>query len=250
MISFITPFLSGKRMLETHLSSIREFHPNDEILISAMDDSGKDISAKYNAVYSIDNLDYYNAVWSMVDKASNDTLLICDHDTVFFNNVQYLADKLSNYDLISIEERIRNPYTNTWERFAPGYADMSFFMVSNSNVKSKVPEWPGYPPFDFNKPDNQNMEPHYGLCDALSKHYYLKPFHIDKYKLGNLIRDGNKEICWHQWFGSYDKRGTFFSDKPGAMTPYDTLQDLIDTENLFLDDYPNIEFSEAKPVLI
>ncbi len=249
MISFITPYLSGKRWLEMHLSSIRKFHPDDEIIICATDNSAKEIVKKYNGRYFNNNEEYYQAVEFMFSKSSNDTIVLSDNDTVLLSNIKYLADKLSKFEIIGVEEKIRNPIQKNWHRYAPGYMDMTFFMFSKAKFKSKIKDWPKIPSFEFSKPNLNNTEPHYSLCEIFPKHYYLLPYHITRYGLGNLVKDGNKQILYHQWYGSWEKRGSFMSEKNPEINPYPTWDELKSAERRFQTDYPNPDFSKIKRAL-
>ena len=38
------------------------------------------------------------------------------------------------------------------------------------------------------------------------RHHYLQPFHAPRYGLGNLLKDGDAPVAWHQWYGSYRTR--------------------------------------------
>ncbi len=245
MISFVTPYLSGIKWLELHLSSIRKFHPHDEIIISAPDNSAKELVEKYGGRYFANNTGYDQAIEFLFAAATNDSIFLSDSDTVLFANVDYLADKLAVFDLIGIEERIRQANKDRWFRYAPGYTDLSITLFSRANAKAKNPDWPKFPPFQPS-PNNQNNEDHYKFCELLPKHYYLRPYTTTKYGLGNLLKDGDKNIAWHQWFGSWEKRPKIVSEVDRDDKPYESMAELVGAENNFFQDYPLLDFSTAK----
>ncbi len=247
MISFVTPHLSGAKWLELHLSAIRKFHPNDEIIISATNNDDRKIVEKYGGRYFDNNTDYYQAVEFLFGEASNDIIVLSDCDTVLFSNVGYLAQKLDKFDFIGIEELIRHPIRDRWERYAPSYVDFTFFMFSREKFKSKIANWPKIPRFGFNNPNIVNTEGHYRLCEIFPKHYYLRPYNTKKYGLGNLIKDGEKQILYHQWYGSWEKRGAFMSETNIEENPYQSWAELKAAEEKFFNDYPNLDFSGVWP---
>lgn len=247
-ISFLTPYLSGLKWLELHISSIKKFHPDSEIIISAVNDEGANIAKKHGALYLNERLEFIPAAESLFSKAKNDVIVFSNHDTVLFSNINYLAEKLNDFDLIGIEERIKWPDREGWFRYAPGYMDLTLMMFSRTNAKSKMPTWPKFSPSNP-KAQNRNHELHYGLCEALPKHYYLKPFGVKKYGIGNLIRDGSENILWHQWFGSWKKRGGFMDKSKPEANPYKTLKEQSRAEQRFFDDYPKLDLDKAKPLV-
>jgi hypothetical protein len=244
-ISFVTPYLSGTKWLELHLSSIRKFHPHAEIVISAPDNSVKRMVEQFGGRYFANNTEYWQAVEFLFRTATHDTVVLCDCDTVLFSGVDHLVDKLADFDFICIEERIRHAGKNRWFRYAPGFVDWNFFMVSQDNARAKILSWPKLPSYTPSS-NNQNNEEHYATCQLLPKHYYLRPYTTTKYGLGNLIRDGDKNILWHQWFGSWEKRASFISEREREDNPYKNMSELIAAESRFLADYPQLDFSQIK----
>ncbi len=246
-LSFLTAYLSGLTLLELHLAAIRKYHPDAEIIISAVDDSARKLVEKYRGRYFIDNLEQLPAVAALLSRASHDVIVINDHDTVLFNNVNFLADKLAKFDVVGIEERLKHPTKDRWFRYAPGYTGLSFFMFSRAKARIRIPNWPKFFDLEFDNPHNQNNEPHYYICELLTKHYYLRPYSTEKYGLGNLLKDGDKNILWHQWFGSWEKRGAFISERDREDNPYRNMAELRAAEARFIQDYPQLDFRRAKP---
>jgi|SRR3989344_2219015 len=245
-ISFVTPYLSGTKWLELHLATIRKFHPQAEIVISAPDESARKIVERFGGRYFANNKGYLQAIAFLFEEAKNDHIILSDCDTLFFANIDYLVEKLKKFDLIGIEERIKHPIKNRWYRYAPGYTDLTIIVFSRSKAKKNISTWPFFPEFSPS-PKNQNNEDHYAFCELLTKHYYLRPFTTDKYGLGNLIRDGGRNIAWHQWFGSWEKRASFISEKPRDDNPYPNMEELKKAEERFFADYPSLDFSSLKP---
>ena len=241
-ISFVSPYLSGTQWLELHLSSIRKFHPQAEIIISAPDNSVRKTVERFDGRYFDNNKEYFQSIAFLFETATYDTIILSDCDTLLFTNVDFLAEKLKEFDLVGIEEHVRHAIKDRWYRYAPGYTDLTFIIFSRSKAKAKNPYWPGFPPFTP-KPKKQNNEDHYAFCELLSRHYYLRPYTTQKYGLGNLIRDGKKNILWHQWFGSWEKRGSFISAKEREDNPYPNMKELKKAEARFFIDYPNLDFS-------
>ncbi|KKQ94558.1 hypothetical protein A2865_04690 [Candidatus Woesebacteria bacterium RIFCSPHIGHO2_01_FULL_39_17] len=244
-ISFVTPYLSGTKWLELHLASIRKFHLHADIVISAPDESARKIVERFGGRYFDNNRDYFQAIAFLFETAKHDTIVLSDCDTVLFAKIDYLAAKLKDFDLVGIEERIRHATKDRWFRFAPGYTDLTFIIFSRAKARANNPSWPHFPPFTPT-PKNQNNEDHYTFCELMSKHYYLRPYTTTKYGLGNLIRDGDKNILWHQWFGSWEKRASFISEREREDNPYKNMAELIAAESRFLADYPQLDFSQVK----
>lgn len=248
--SVLTPYLSGSYMLQLHLDSFRKFHPNAEILISAFNDEAQDLAEVYGAKYVAEPLRYFDAVKAMISRATNDIVVICDHDTVLLNSLDKYVDMLASdkVDLVSIEENIKHPWADTWMRYAPGFTDMTFFMYDKRKIPSKWPE------FDHREchrlyPSHTTHEGHYGLCRALQRHFYLRPWHTDKYGMGNLLKDGETDVLWHQWYGSYRVRP--ITEKGDRVYKYGGKEYLKKAEEAFLADYPDkLEFNNIRPAYV
>ena len=75
----------------------------------------------------------------------------------------------------------------------------------------------------------------------MTTHHYLKPFHAARYGLGNLLKDGEAPVLWHQWYGSYRTR-------LGELPAEAPLQSIVEAgEQAFLADYPNLDLSRLSP---
>ena len=84
----------------------------------------------------------------------------------------------------------------------------------------------------------------YGIGQKLARHKYLRPFHVRNYGLGNLLKDGDMPILWHQWYGSYRTRFV-----PGAAYPDRSMMfaDVQRGERAFVTDFPDLNLSDPKP---
>ena len=91
----------------------------------------------------------------------------------------------------------------------------------------------------------QNREFHYGICEKLTEHKYLMPYHTAKYGFGNLLCDGGLPLAWHQWYGSYRRRPLTASDL--GMPIEQGLPALTQAERAFLEDYPNLDLTSLRP---
>ena len=241
-ISFLTPFLNGNDMMRIHLSSIRKYFPDSPILIMSMHNDGMDdFKKEFNIEYWVDPGKWYvDAMKDLYEKCKTDLICISDHDIVLLDDIHYLIDGVGKeWDLVGIEERIHHPWADTWMRYAPGYMDMTFMIFNLKEFKDKF----GIDKIKFDGDDDGHTthEYHYGICQRLSRHKYLLPYHTEKYGMGNLIKDGDKNILWHQWYGSYRVRPiTAESDRVYHFGGKGYLEK---AEAEFLKDYPNLELN-------
>jgi hypothetical protein len=179
-----------------------------------------------------------------------------DHDAVLLSNPDYLLQGLirGEWNLVGIEERIREPAWvdwkrvepegNGWFRFAPGRMDATFLMFNWGEFR-KMWRLRGI----WGKPSKaaRNFEFHYGICEKLSRHKYLRPFHTSKYGFGNLVKDGDSAILWHQWMGSYRTRFVMRKSEESGVLRGETMAAVEKGEIAFLADYPNLDLSVLTP---
>lgn len=248
-ITFLTPYLNGEDMMKIHLSSIRKYFPNSPILISKSgghEDEMLRHKEEFGIQYWMDEKFYVESMNALYTRVETDLVCICDHDFVLLDDISYLIDGVGeDYDIVGIEERIHHPWADTWMRHAPGYMDMTFMIFNLKDFVSKY----GYDGIRIDKkkedlPGHTTHEYHYGLCEKLPRHKYLRPYHTEKYGMGNLLKDGDKNIGWHQWYGSYRIRPiTAESDR---VFHFGGKEYLRGAEEAFLADYPNIDITNIR----
>jgi len=230
-------------MMRIHLASIRRFYPSAPVLISKKGGDPEEMEAhraEFGILYWMENCGYNEALLRLLKRCETEYVCLLDHDTVFLSGPKPLIDGLSEgrYDLVGIEERIREPHGRGWLRFAPGYMDATFLAF---NLGSFLRRW-GLRGVEWKRtPDVWSREFHYGICQKLERHKYLLPFHTRKYGWGNLLKDGETHVLWHQWYGSYRKRPLGSDDLRGAVG------DLEKAERAFFADYPNLDLSCLTP---
>ena len=259
MISFLTPYWNGREMMRIHLASIRKFYPAAPILISKKGGDREEMEAhraEFGIRYWIEDCDYVDALLHLLERCETEYACVSDHDAVLLADPDYLLRGLmeDRWDLVGIEERIRElpgaswvqlqPQSNGWFRFAPGYVDATFLMF---NLRAFVRRWglrgvAGKRPFGAH-----SYEYHYGICEKLKRHKYLLPYHAGKYGFGNLLKDGETAVLWHQWMGSNQQK--LVSAAVEAYSP--GIREMVATakqsERAFLTDYPNLDLSHLSP---
>lgn len=258
LISFLTPYWSGAEMMNIHLASIRKFHPTASILVSKRGGDPEEMEAyrtEFGIRYWLEECTYRDALLRLLDRCETEYVCLIDHDTVLFCSLEPFLNDLGygRYDLVGIEERIRNPSDfdwtrfgppfNGWWRFAPGSTDATFLLFNWREFKAK---WGLRGVKGKRQPGAWNYECHYGICQKLKHHKYLLPYHTRKYGGGNLIKDGDTTVLWHQWCGTYrawaPESGTGMA--PGSREDLMLLQG---AELAFRADYPNLDLSGLTP---
>jgi hypothetical protein len=257
-LSFLTPYWSGSEMMRIHLASLRRFHPDAPIVISKRGGDDGELEAwrnEFGIDYTLEDCGYTDAYLRLLQRCQTRYACILDHDTVLLSGLDSLLDGLSKarYDLVGIEERIRLPEdvgrdpwpeSNGWLRFAPGCAASNFLIFDWQafekrwglrGILGKRPS--GTRHFDFD----------YGIGQRLLRHHYLLPFHIRKYGIGNLLKDGDRPVVWHQWYGSYRTRlAESGADASGDRDPA-VLAVAQAGERAFIADYPNLALTDPSP---
>jgi hypothetical protein len=249
-VSFLTPYWSGSEMMRLHLASLRQFHPDAPILISKRggdDGEMEEWRRQFGIDYQLEDCGYTDAYLRLLQRCQTRYACILDHDTVLLSGLDSLLDGLTEgrYDLVGIEERIRLPEyvghepwpeSNGWLRFAPGCTASNFLIFdwrafqSRWGLKGIWGERPtGTRHFDFD----------YGIGQRLPRHHYLLPFHVRKYGIGNLLKDGDRPVVWHQWYGSYRTR---LADEGAEVFAVAAAG-----ERAFIADYPNLALTDPSP---
>ena len=259
-LSFLTPYWSGSEMMRIHLESIRRFHPDAAILVSKRGGGREEMEAyrrEFGIRYWLENCEYPDAFFRLLKRCDTDHVCVLDHDVILLSGLDPLLTGLmqARYDLVGIEERIRVPDAiwqrhwpacGGWLRFAPGYMDATFLMF---NLREFVRRWRLRGMMSRQSIAGASHEFHYGICEKLKRHRYLLPFHARKYGMGNLLKDGDTALLWHQWFGAYRTRLTGTDPAPDDTEPADStvLPVAENGERAFIADYPNFDFSGLEP---
>ncbi|MGE0862272.1 MAG: hypothetical protein AB7P34_00105 [Vicinamibacterales bacterium] len=246
-LSFLTPYWSGAEMMRLHLASIRRFHPDAPILVSKRDGGAEEMSG-YRREFGIDcwleDCGYTDAYLRLLQRCRTRYACIADHDTVLLAELEPLVARLAagRHDLIGVEERVRLPQSpgvpagaDGWLRLAPGCTAANFLIFDWQAFKSR---WGLGGVFGVPSPGARHFDFDYGIGQRLRRHHYLRPFHTRHYGLGNLLKDGETPMVWHQWYGSYRTRlnegaGEFAIAAAG--------------ERAFLNDYPHLDLDDLSP---
>jgi hypothetical protein len=238
-IAFLTPYWSGAEMMRIHLESIRRFHPDAPILVSKRGDAGEMEAYRrdFGVRYWLENCGYTNAYLRLLQRCPSRFACMLDHDAVLLGPIDSLVSRIDRgeCDLVGVEERIGLPRGAGWLRFAPACTASNFLIFDWRAFASRygLRGIFGTPPagashFDFD----------YGIGQRLTRHHYLRPFHTGRYGLGNLLKDGDTPVAWHQWYGAYRTR---LADDHRAHAI------AADGERAFIADYPNLDFSALVP---
>lgn len=246
-ISFLTPYWSGADMMRLHLASIRRFYPYAPILVSKRDGGAAEMAA-YRREFHIDgwleDCGYTDAYLRLLERCQTRYACIADHDTVLLARLDSLLAGLATgeHDLVGIEERIRMPGrlagnrdTDGWLRFAPGCTAANFLIIDWQAFKAR---WGLAGIFGTPSPGARHFDFDYGIGQRLKRHHYLLPYHARKYGLGNLLKNGETPVAWHQWYGSYRTR------LPEAAGLYQVAEA---GERAFLADFPQLTLDDLSP---
>jgi hypothetical protein len=251
-LSFLTPYWSGAEMMRIHLASIRRFHPDAPILISQRGHDGAEMEAcrrDFGVQYWVEDCGYTNAYLRLLQRCQTRFACVLDHDTVLLSPIDSLVAHVADgrAGLVGIEERIRLPRAITseawpgldgWLRFAPGCTASNFLIFDWQAFASR---WGLRGIFGTPQAGARHFDFDYGIGQRLPAHHYLKPYHAARYGLGNLLRDGEAPVLWHQWYGSYRTR-------LGVVPAEAALTAIAQAgEQAFLADYPNLDLSALSP---
>lgn len=258
----MTPYLVGRDLMRIHLDSIRRFHPEAPILVSTGNRAAQEMEeylASFGISYWIEECNYEEALERLLQRCGTEYVCVMDHDAVLLSSVKPLLDGVieGRYDLVGVEERVRVPEpiwrklgspAGGWLRFAPGYMDATVLIF---NLRAFLHQWNvrGMRPSERMPPGYQ-VEPHYGLCQKLGRHHYLRPYSSRRYGLGNLLKDGDTAVVWHSWYGAHRARtlGRLPGDRDPLTPPDDVVRQVVEeAERAFLEDYPNLDLSRLDP---
>jgi hypothetical protein len=257
-VTFLTPYWSGADMMRIHLESIRRFHPAAPILVSKRGGGGEEMAScerDFGIRYWLEDCEYPDAYLRLLQRCTTEYVCILDHDAVLLSGLDpYIRGLGENrYDLVGIEERVRvpeairsrtSPQGNGWLRFAPGCTAANFILF---NWRAFEAKWGLRGIWGFRPAGTKDCEFDYGIGQKLKRHHYLLPYHARKYGIGNLLKDGETPILWHQWYGSFRTR------LAGRATEIAGPQDEVvypvvaEGERAFLADYPALDFSSLSP---
>lgn len=249
MVSFLTPFWSGGDMMRRHLESVRRFHPSAPILVSKRGGDAALMSAlreDFAIDYWMEDCGYTDAYLRLLQRCRTRFACVLDHDAILLDSLDPFVARLQRgeCDLVGVEERIRLPPgledlsgdDHGWLRFSPGDVASNFLMFDWQAFKRT---WGLCGVFGRPRAGARHFDFDYGIGQRLERHHYLRPFHVERYGIGTLLRDGRRDVVWHQWYGSYRTR----LDESSAM-----LRDLVEEgERRFLVDFPRLRFDGARP---
>jgi hypothetical protein len=256
-ISFLTPYWSGAGMMRLHLESIRRFHPQAPVLISKRGDDGEieRLHREFNLRYWVEDCGYTTAYLRLLQRCDTRFACILDHDVVLLASIDPLIERLAagQADLVGVEERIRvpdalalgadalaeaarGPWPGGWLRYAPGCMASNFLIFDWQAFDRR---WGLRGVFGTPDPGAHHFDFDYGIAQRLRRHHYLRPYHADRYGLGNLLKDGDAALAWHQWYGSFRTR--LEGEDPSVQAIASSGEDA------FLRDYPNLDLSTISP---
>jgi hypothetical protein len=245
-------------MMRIHLESIRRFHPSAPILVSKRGGGGEEMAAyerRYGVRYWLEDCEYPDAYLRLLERCPTDYVCIMDHDAVLLAGLDPYISGLRDgcYDLVGIEERIRVPDAiwkrhwpedNGWLRFAPGCTAANFILFDWRAFRRK---WGLRGIWGRRPAGTEDYEFDYGIGQKLQRHHYLLPYHAQKYGMGNLLKDGEAPILWHQWYGSFRTRLVGRADQ-AAGPPDEVVYSVVEAgERAFLADYPALDFASLLP---
>jgi len=258
VISIVTPYWNGAEMMRLHLESFRRFFPDAPILVSKRGggrEEMEDYRKSFAVQYWLEDCEYEDAFLRLLGRCTTRFVCISDHDTVLLSDPAPLLGGLErgDWDLVGIEERIRNHPSMAaarlwhedyrgWYRLSPGYMDATFLMF---DLQAFVESW-GLKGVRACEPHASDFELHYGICEKLRRHKYLLPFHTRRYGIGNVLKDGEQVVLWHQWYGAHRERLSEFdvADLPAAKE----LATIVAAgERAFLADYPVLDLTNLEP---
>lgn len=258
-VSFVTPYWSGREMMTIHLASIRQFCPTAPILVSKMGGDLEEMEAyreDFGIRYWLEECSHYDALLRLLKRCETTFVCVLDHDAVLLSSLDRYLTALTErrYDLVGVEERIREPPGIDWRRFAPTFEGWLRLAPGNVacniilfNLQDFVVRWGLRGVLGKRHGRSKDHELDYGVGQRLKRHKYLLPYHTARYGLGNLLMDGDVPVVWHQWYGSHQQR--LSATELGEMcSGIDERIALVERgERAFLEDYPRLDLSTLTP---
>ena len=259
-LSFLTPYWTGREMMECHLESIRRFYPDAPVLISKRGGGHEEMEAlrrTYGVEYEIEECSHPDAVLRLFSRCTTEYVCILDHDVVLLDSlddfVRAIAD--DHYDLVGFEERVREPAAmiaagvapelNGWLRLAPGCTGVNFLVF---NLRAFVARWGLRGVRGRHVPGARHYEYDYGIGQRLTRHHYVRPWHTAKYGMGNLLTDGERHVAWHQWYGAHSRRLTGDVLERGEEAGIEMRASFVESaEQRFLADFPDLDLTGLTP---
>lgn len=253
-LSFLTPYWSGEEMMRVHLTSIRRFHPDARIIVSKKGGGAEEMEGyarEFGVEYRLEECSYTDAYFRLLGRCRTRYVCFLDHDAVLLAPLTPYLEGLEAgaYDLVGVEERIREAPASDWQHHRPGLG--GWLRYAPGQVASNVLL------FDWERFRRRfgiggvigrrtagalHYEFDYGIGQRLPRHRYLVPYHTARYGLGNLLCDGDRPVAWHQWYGAFRARlGT------EATRGDDTALMAARGEAAFLTDQPDLDLAGRTP---
>jgi hypothetical protein len=257
MLSFLTPYWSGGEMMRIHLRSIREFYPSSPILVSKRGGEPEEMQAyeaEFGIRYWLEECDYTDAMLRLLERCDTEYACIIEHDTVLLSSLDGLLGGIreDRWDVVGMEERVRDspvtakalPSTHGWWRFAPGQLSGPLQLFNWRRFErrwglSGVRGHRSYGAWEY--------EYDHGIGQKLTRHKYLLPFHTVRYGMGNLLKDGDTPVLWHQWYGSYRTRLNGGEPALAHVDVHELIAHAREGEAAFLADHPHLDLSTLTP---
>lgn len=260
MVSFVTPYWSGREMMRIHLESIRRYYPAAPILISKRGGDPGEMESyrrEFGVRHWMEEREFPDAYALLLQRCETEYVCVLDHDAILLASLDPYLEGLAEgrYDLVGVEERIRVPdriWKNRWPelggwlRFAPGCVAANFILF---NLRAFKRRW-GVRGIRGKRPvGTLHYEFDYGIGQKLTRQHLLRPFHARKYGMGNLLADAGVPIVWHQWYGSYRTRLAGVSAAQGAGDPDNRMVAAVveAAERAFIADYPVLDLAGLAP---
>ena len=254
-LSFVTPYWSGAEMMRVHLASIRNVlpglaHPRIEAGRRADGDGGYQL--EFGVQYLARGIRLRGRTSSTPGTVRNRVRVRrrTRYGVAIEPRQSAGGARDGRWDLVGMEERVRDsptaaaalPSTNGWWRFAPGQVAGPLLMFNWREFRrrwgmSGVRGRRSYGAWEY--------EYDHGIGQKLTRHKYLLPFHTTRYGMGNLLKDGDAAVLWHQWYGSYRTR--FDGQRRGRRSATGrscrARGARQEGEAAFLADYPDLDLS-------
>lgn len=244
-------------MMTIHLASIRQFYPTAPILVSKRGGGAGEMEAyraRFGIQYWLEECGLLDAHLRLLKRCDTEWVCVVDHDVVLLSSLDPYIEALrrGDYDLLGVEERIREPSGVNWRRLAPefdGWLRLAPGQVTCNfvvfNVRDFVTRWGLRGVIGARPRCGKDYELDFGIGQRLTRHKYLLPYHTRRYGLANVLMDGDTPVAWHQWYGSH--RGRLAGGAEGTTGAGERAALVERGERAFLNDYPRLDLSELAP---